>query len=1226
MIEYIFHISDIHIKMENVTNLKNSFIQLIKDIVRTPNSILAIAGDIFELKTYLTTDEIYIFQWMLEALIKKNIRCIIIPGNHDYNINSIFIKNNIEVLTRHFKNIHCLSETQMFTLENIDFYVYSPIDKQIPNFTSGVKENIKVALVHEQVNDALYDNGERITGGRFNVAEFEKFDIAILGDIHKPQFLTETIAYSGSFIQKNKGEGLEHGYILWDLKTCRGKHVFIPLKEVFIKIEANNDDVIMPQLSEDQTIRYISLFYKNCSEEYMKTLKDDINNRYGIINKIVNKDIYNITDDIIQINEQEVEQTKNHYEVNQLELIKEILKDKSEDLITRICTYHSEKLQNRKEINYTQYRIQYLYWNNVFCYGEDNYVDFRNFKHNIVLLNGKNKQGKSTVIDILLRILFNEAERGYKVDIVNKHCKTGSIKLCFTIGEDVYIIQQHLTVEGKTNLHRLYKNGENITKHSIMETYKYIKFDLGIGDYRDFINLTTALQNRKFLIDLDQRELLTLLTKILNVDVLHDLEKETNSELSLLKRLNKKTIAEYSKLDKFTQENKDKVDKRLDVLNNRETIITDKLVTIANKMLELNRQYNNAKIPDGLDEKISHLRQRLEGLSSDIVSAEDIKKQIKDLEIEIEVLSGQPHHSFNADHISVGEFTNSDHARIEQLKSETNKPSKETLMYFKTNKINKDSLKQIANSREESDDYLRAQLHNFKHSPQYKTYKEISEIELNSVIDNYMTEYKKYKHFIETPLPNYTQIAEQYSILDKKIRNFKEKFGNIQYNDTCTCCNSNRSVMNNIVNITEEEHTLNQLRTILDQRDENESKMIKYKKIIEIIDCYNDEKIQRVLDARVHLKEYDNFIKFLQLNELIERRSKYVGKQIHIKKIELNNLGNNLLKLEEQAKLEQYIKLQKLQQSNEKISELLETIKISQIELSNKLKDIKTRRDGLLLESSLLDFNLKRKNELKIEQRTNIDQIEFLQYYYNCINHKNGIPSLILRNVSHLLDKRCNEILHQIADFEVEFIYDKEFKVYTCENSVKIPAVMGSGFQKFLLDMIMRITLTNISVLSNPNVIFIDEGFGCLDAENFIEVARILTKLKNNFDAMIIITHLQELKAYTDISIDIKIHNSFSYLKYGTLIKEEKFIEAPKTREPKQDSKKKKEKKDDGESKIDINLEGIDVKSLFEISDTEAACLGCKKILKRFGEKALVKHLNSKTLYKRHTKYISQIV
>ncbi len=89
------------------------------------------------------------------------------------------------------------------------------------------------------------------------------------------------------------------------------------------------------------------------------------------------------------------------------------------------------------------------------CYGEDNYIDFRNFKQNLVILNGNNKEGKSSIIDIITRALFNDS-RGYKDDIINKHKDKGDITISFSVESDTYVLEQVFTRKG--NHHKLLKN------------------------------------------------------------------------------------------------------------------------------------------------------------------------------------------------------------------------------------------------------------------------------------------------------------------------------------------------------------------------------------------------------------------------------------------------------------------------------------------------------------------------------------------------------------------------------------------------------------------------------------------------------------------------------------------------------------------------------------------------------------------------------------------------
>jgi ABC-type multidrug transport system ATPase subunit len=157
---------------------------------------------------------------------------------------------------------------------------------------------------------------------------------------------------------------------------------------------------------------------------------------------------------------------------------------------------------------------------------------------------------------------------------------------------------------------------------------------------------------------------------------------------------------------------------------------------------------------------------------------------------------------------------------------------------------------------------------------------------------------------------------------------------------------------------------------------------------------------------------------------------------------------------------------------------------------------------------------------------------------------------------------------------------------------------MGSGFQKFILDIIMRIVLTNISTISNSNLIFIDEGFGCLDKENFLHIADILKKLKHNFSAMVIITHIPELKSYADKSITIKKLGADSLVKHGDIVKEKySSSEEKQTNLPNQ-------------------------ASLIIIRGKMYYCKSCDTE-RKYTEQAVARHLSSKSYVAKHNRYLN---
>ena len=59
------------------------------------------------------------------------------------------------------------------------------------------------------------------------------------------------------------------------------------------------------------------------------------------------------------------------------------------------------------------------------------------------------------------------------------------------------------------------------------------------------------------------------------------------------------------------------------------------------------------------------------------------------------------------------------------------------------------------------------------------------------------------------------------------------------------------------------------------------------------------------------------------------------------------------------------------------------------------------------------------------------------------------------------------------------------------------PIECGSGMEKMVSSLALRVALTNISSLSKADMLIIDEGFGSLDSANVEAVTQLLQKLRN---------------------------------------------------------------------------------------------------------------------------------
>ena len=159
-----------------------------------------------------------------------------------------------------------------------------------------------------------------------------------------------------------------------------------------------------------------------------------------------------------------------------------------------------------------------LQWGNCFSYGEGNNLDLAT--NPVTQLVGQNGSGKTTIPLLIQEALYNKNFKGIKKqDISNRYTGTPGywINLKFQKDDDIYEIKQN---RNKTRLTvTLLKNGEDISSHTAVETYKSLSEIIGISDFKmvsqllyqsstsklEFLTATDT-QRKKFLVSLLQLE------------------------------------------------------------------------------------------------------------------------------------------------------------------------------------------------------------------------------------------------------------------------------------------------------------------------------------------------------------------------------------------------------------------------------------------------------------------------------------------------------------------------------------------------------------------------------------------------------------------------------------------------------------------------------------------------------------------------------------------------
>jgi exonuclease SbcC len=144
--------------------------------------------------------------------------------------------------------------------------------------------------------------------------------------------------------------------------------------------------------------------------------------------------------------------------------------------------------------------------------------------------------------------------------------------------------------------------------------------------------------------------------------------------------------------------------------------------------------------------------------------------------------------------------------------------------------------------------------------------------------------------------------------------------------------------------------------------------------------------------------------------------------------------------------------------------------------------------------------------------------------------HSSGISYDIIKKKLPAINEEIAKILANIVNFEVFFENEgNRLNVYIKHPSHEPrPIEMGSGAEKTIASMAIRLALLQVSNLPTPNVFIMDEPGTALDAENMDGFVRILDMVKNYYKIVVLISHLDTLKDCVDYVINVEKEDGYA--------------------------------------------------------------------------------------------------
>ena len=627
-LKHIHHISDIQIRnLKRHKEYEEVFNRLYEKVKENPeNAVAYIGGDIAHSKTEMSPELIDQLSRLFKNL-SDIVPTIIITGNHDCNLNNLSRLDCLTPIVENLNhpNLHYLKNTGVYKCADVSFVVWDVWDNQKDYpLAKDVEGKTKIVLFHGTVDQSKTDLGFRLPS-KVKIAKFRGYDLGLLGDIHKRQHLNkkETISYCGSLVQQNHGEGLDHGYLLWDVP--KRKSTYIPVHNDFGYYTLDVDNGVVPDVDDMPQKARLRVRVSNTDSVQLKRALTKIQTVYGIKEIVVNR-TDRLTERVRDGQMVDVgDMTNPDY---QYDLIEDYIKRNhiADDEIFLKIKDINEELNNQlpvEEISRNVFwKLKKFEWSNMFSYGEDNVVDFTQL-NGIIGLFAPNASGKSALLDSLSFALFDTSARTYKADRIlnNKkgsfHCKVG-----FEINETEYYIERkgkrlkNGKVKVDVDFWMIDDSADRVSLNGDQRRTTNANIRRIIGSYDDFVLTALSLQNNSTVfIDKTQKERKDLLAQIMGMgifDQLYTLAHEEISDISAILKDFRKTNYDVDLSEIEKGDTQYKLVQR-DLRSQKKTLTTKKR-EFSNQVLNLTKKLRP------VDESILDI----EKLSKDKIGYEDL--------------------------------------------------------------------------------------------------------------------------------------------------------------------------------------------------------------------------------------------------------------------------------------------------------------------------------------------------------------------------------------------------------------------------------------------------------------------------------------------------------------------------------------------------------------------------------------------------------------------------
>jgi DNA repair exonuclease SbcCD ATPase subunit len=1054
----IAHISDIHIRgLQRHSEYRAAFNQFFERCKDLKVDAIFVGGDIWHTKTQgITPEAVSLITHFFKGM--SDIAPVYVTlGNHDGILSNTSrldaispIISAIGSATSHPIVLCKKSGIYPMHVPGFNLCVFSCFDEEGWKDVKPVEGCTNIAAFHGGIAGCLLDSGIEYDADT-SLDLFEGFDVAMLGDIHRMQFLGSRqvqlnvrsddlhrfpgsdvlgadagllriavsmpwVGYSGSFLQQNYGEDRQKGFLVWDVSGPGSHSVWfedVPTPDPYVTIKWLGD--VSSTVSSSQLVKGCRVRLTcddSCTPQDERQLQTELRLLHEIREFVTKRDKRGTAVLAAEVLAEDLRSPAAH-----MKLIREMMGDyhtaeewkQAEDIVCKALGDAGSRSDDARGVTWS---VQSLEFDNLFTYAGNNSIDFSEMR-GVTGIFGPNRIGKSSIIGAMVYCMFNTTDRGSmkNIHVIRTGQQSCRAKMDIVVADRKIQIERASAIKHEKNGRvwaptslTLTDSDDNASGEQRSDTEKTIRRTIGtVDDF--FMTALSAQGTMNRFIDEGATSRKTYLGRFLDLDifdrVLEAIKPDSNVIKARLKALPDRDwaalISDSELRQKSLQSEVAAIDEEVSSLHKMRTTVQEKMLKSTGNAIvteaDLSRLSSavskRKRAHDEILTRLTAIDERIAATEKRITAIEDLKRATD----------------------------------IESLRAQL--------------KTQRDLERQVSD--------LTATLR-------------VDAISLSSACDD-------------------------ASVLRE-----------IPCGDSFTSCKF-------IKRSFESREKIKSLQAAVDTA---KSALKSAQSALSLITALDTEtKITAYTTAAAREGDTRSALKVAREEKRVAEDACKRAEEDH--KTAVNELTDATQRSEQDSAREAKEIKDELDQINQKI----DSLGVSRGEKQSEI----TRCDAE-------NQNLKRGQEEFRDLKRQWRVLETLLSAYS----KKGLPSQVLDKLLPAINSELSEILSGIVPFQVQLEIDQEtnsLEIYIDYGDSRRIIELGSGMEKMISSLAIRVALTRITSLPKPDFIVIDEGFGTLDETQLVSCINMIKSLKRIYRFILVISHVDAVKDAVDQVIEI---------------------------------------------------------------------------------------------------------